>query len=259
MPAWLDLGSLDLVSILAIVAAGVVAGFVNTLAGGGSLLTLPALLLAGLPADVANGTNRVGVAAQSVAGALAFRKAGKLDFDDWLGLFLPTILGSLTGSLVAAYVLPRSWVEPVLLGTMLTMAIVMLLRPKAFEATEGQTLKVRESPGGALGLFGAGFYGGFVQAGVGFVLLTVVGGVLRYDLVRANAFKIVAVLVFTLVALPVFILADQVSWVPGILLGVATAIGSQIGVRFALNVSPKVLRAIVVAGVVVACVAAFFK
>lgn len=253
------LGSLDWISALVIVVAGVVAGFVNTIAGGGSLLTLPALLLAGLPADVANGTNRVGVASQSVAGALAFRRAGKLDFDDALGLFAPTLLGSLAGSLVAAYVLPRAWVEPVLLGTMIAMALVMLLRPKAFEAVEGDTLRVKDSPLGALGLFGAGFYGGFVQAGVGFVLLTVLGGVLRYDLVRANAFKIVAVLAFTVVALPVFVIANQVAWLPGLVLAAATALGSQLGVRFALKVSSKVLRGVIFVGVVVSCVAALLK
>ncbi len=259
MPSWPDLASLDLVSLLAIVAAGLVAGFVNTLAGGGSLLTLPALLLAGLPADVANGTNRVGVATQSIAASIAFRRAGKLDFEDGVGLLLPTLFGSLAGSFVAAYMLPRAWVEPVLLGTLLLMATIMLVRPRAFEATEGQTLRVRDSLGGALGLFGAGFYGGFVQAGVGFVLLTVMGGVLRYDLVRANAFKLVAVLAFTLVALPVFIIADQVAWAPGLLLGAATALGSHLGVRFSLKVSPRVLRTVVVVGVIVACVAAFVK
>ncbi|MBX3246531.1 MAG: sulfite exporter TauE/SafE family protein [Myxococcales bacterium] len=250
---------IDPIPLVVLLVAGVVAGFVNTLAGGGSLLTLPALMLAGLPADVANGTNRVAVVSQSIAGVLAFRRAGRLTLDDAFGLFAPTVLGALCGALVAAYLLPRAWVEPVLLGTMITMAFVMLVRPKAFEAAEGDALRVRQAPLGALGLFGAGVYGGFVQAGVGFVLLAVLGGVLRYDLVRANAVKMLGVLAFTSIALTVFVIAGQVAWIHGALLSVGTVLGSHLGVRTALDVKPRTLRLIVFVGVVAASVAALWR
>lgn len=116
-----------------------------------------------------------------------------------------------------------------------------------------------KDPRALLGLFGAGLYGGFVQAGVGFVLLAVLGGVLRYDAVRANALKLVCTLLFGTVALGIFVYAGQVVWVPAVVLAVGTVIGSQLGVRFAVKANPKVIRAIIFVCVVATCVAAFFK
>jgi uncharacterized membrane protein YfcA len=108
-------------------------------------------------------------------------------------------------------------------------------------------------------LFGAGLYGGFVQAGVGFVLLAVLGGVLRYDIVRANALKLVCTLVFGSVALGVFAVAGQVEWKLAALLAVYTVIGSQLGVRFALRARHDIIRWIMFAAVVATCVAAMLK
>jgi uncharacterized membrane protein YfcA len=242
-----------------LVAAGIAAGFINTMAGGGSLLTLPALMLLGLPANVANGTNRVAVVAQSVWGGLAFHKAGKLHTGAVLPIVAPAVLGAIGGATVAA-IAPPEVLEPVLLGTMIAMALVMLLKPKLVTASG------EEEPRSAwghwpswLGLFGAGLYGGFVQAGVGFVLLAVLGGLMRYDAVRANALKLVCTLLFGVPALAIFVLADQVEWIPGALLALGTVIGSQLGVRFAIKASPRVLHWIIVVTVIATCVAALLK
>ena len=96
-------------------------------------------------------------------------------------------------------------------------------------------------------------------AGVGFVLLAVLGGVLRYDILRANALKLVCTLVFGVVALGVFVWAGQVDWLPAAVLAVATVIGSQLGVRFALDIDKRVLKRIVLVCVVVSCVVAFLR
>ena len=239
--------------------AGVAAGFINTLAGGGSMLTLPALMLLGLPADVANGTNRLSIVTQAITGVHGFHRQGKLQLQAAGAVVGWTVLGAVVGAFGAAVLLPREWVKPVLLGTMLAMAVVMLLRPKMLAPEEGAPHTLRERPLGALGLFVAGVYGGFVQAGVGFVLLATLGGVLRYDLVRANALKLACVLVYGTVALAVFAYAGQVDWVPAAVLAVATPVGSLLGVRFAIGVKPKALRAVVFLAVVASCVAAFLK
>ena len=112
---------------------------------------------------------------------------------------------------------------------------------------------------GFAGMFGAGLYGGFVQAGVGFLVLSVLGGILRSDLVRANALKLVSTLVFGGVALVVFIIAGDVVWLPGILLANYTVIGSLLGVRFALHVRDGVIRWIITVAVIATCVAALLK
>lgn len=242
-----------------LLAAGIASGFINTMAGGGSMLTLPALMLLGLPANVANGTNRLSVVAQSLSGVLAFHKAQKLHTQALLPTVVPAVLGALLGASAAA-VAPPELLEPVLLGTMIAMALVMLVRPKVVTASEGEEPRSawRHAPSW-LGLFGAGLYGGFVQAGVGFVLLAVLGGLLRYDAVRANALKLVCTLVFTLPALAIFVWADQVEWVPAGLLAVGTVLGSQLGVRFAIKANARVLHGIVVVTVIATCVAALLK
>jgi len=243
----------------ALAVAGISAGFLNTMAGGGSLLTLPALMLLGLPADQANATNRLSVLSQSLSGVWAFHRGGRLDVSAIAPILVPTMTAALAGSLVAAQV-PAAILRYVLLGTMVAMAALMVLRPQAVTATEdeGPRWDQRRLAGWA-GLFGAGLYGGFVQAGVGFLLLGVLGGVLRYDLVRANALKLVCTGVFGAVALAVFAVAGQVVWLPAALLAGYTVIGSQLGVRFALHVRAVVIRWIIFAAVVATCAAALLK
>ena len=238
-----------------LVVAGVAAGFINTVAGGGSLLTLPALMLLGLPAQVANGSNRLAVLTQSISGVAAYRRAGKLETAAIGPVVLPTVVGAAVGALVAAYA-PTWILEPVLLGTMVVMAIVLLVRPKLVSPADDEpAITVRERPAAALGLFAAGVYGGFIQAGVGFVLLAVIGGLLRHDVVRANALKLTCTLLFGIVALGIFVNAGQVAWVPATVLAVGTVIGSQLGVRFAVKTSPRVLRWIVFIAVTVSVIA----
>ncbi len=239
--------------------AGIAAGFLNTMAGGGSMLTLPLLILLGLPADLANGTNRLSIVSQSVSGVIGFRQAGKLDERAILPLLAPTVLGTLAGAVAASQV-PVDALKYALLGTMVVMALVMLIWPGVVGAPEGaEPRALWRSPAGLVGMFGAGLYAGFVQAGVGFVLIAVIGGVLRYDIVATNALKLVCTLVFGVVALGVFAAADQVVWVPAVLLAVYTVIGSRLGVRFALRVPGAVIRWIIFVAVVASCVGAYFK
>ncbi|HHH31198.1 MAG TPA: sulfite exporter TauE/SafE family protein [Polyangiaceae bacterium] len=226
------------------------------MAGGGSLLTLPALILIGLPADVANGTNRLSIVTQSASGVWLFHRSGKLRWGSVGGVVLPTLLGSAIGALVASRV-AAAVLEPVLLATLVTVALLTAFAPNivAPEGEEARSVGWR----GGLGLFGAGLYGGFIQAGVGFVLLGVLGGLLRYDLVRANALKLVCTAIFGVVALGIFVSAGQVSWIPAVVLAAATVVGSQLGVRFALEVETRVLRRIVLVAVLASCVAALFR
>ncbi len=240
-------------------AAGAAAGFINTMAGGGSLLTLPALLLLGLSPHLANGTNRLAVVTQSLSGALMFHREGKLHTGAVLPIAAPTIVGALAGA-VAAAIAPEELLKPVLLGTMVLMALLMLVKPNLVSAPEdGEPRSPWRHPPSLIGLFLAGVYGGFVQAGVGFVLLGVLSGLMRYDAVRANALKLVCTLFFGIAALGVFIAANQIVWIPAAVLAAGTVLGSQLGVRFAIKANPKVLRAIIFVCVVASCVAAFFK
>ena len=238
-----------------LLAVGVVSGFINTLAGGGSMLTLPALMMTGMPADLANGTNRVAVLAQSITGAKGFDQAGKLDRGALVGIIVPTVLGAGLGAAMAS-VLPNTWLKPILLTVMAIVALSLLV-PSGTKPIEGDKLPA----GGViawLALFGAGLYGGFIQAGVGFILVAIVSGVLHYDLLRSNALKLVCTSIFSGVALIIFALQGQVLWLTGIVLALGSVLGALASVRFAINVDESVLRSILVIMVLTSCIAAWW-
>lgn len=228
--------------ILLLSVTGFVAGIINTMAGGGSNLTLPALMMLGLPADVANATNRVGVFMQSLVGARGFHAHGQMPLQDLKGILIPTLSGGLAGAVLASW-MPTTILKPVLLLTMISMSVVILIRPSVVIPGPDEPHKwVRDHRSSFVMLFIAGIYGGFVQAGVGFVLIAAIAGGLRYDLVKTNALKVVCTLAFTSVALAVFIARGQVSWLPGLVLAIATMAGAQIGVRMAMKVSQRFMK-----------------
>lgn len=249
---------LTLLSVAALLFAGVIGGFINTLAGGGSMLTLPALMMLGMPADIANATNRIGVLLQSLTGVKGFKDADRLDVGAILPVLLPTLAGSLVGALSASY-LPLWVLKPTLLGAMVAMALIMLIWPSVVAPEPGtKACGLKERPWAAAALFVAGLYGGFVQAGVGFILIAALAGGLRYDLVRSNALKLVCTAAFSVMALGVFILRDQVLWIPGLILAAGTVIGAIVSVRFAISVAQTTLKWLLFIMVTLTCGAAFF-
>ncbi|MCG8445097.1 MAG: TSUP family transporter, partial [Hyphomicrobiales bacterium] len=157
--------------IVLLVVTGLLAGVINTLAGGGSNLTVPALMILGMPADIANASNRVAVFLHALVAVRGFKKYDKLSTADLGPILLPVLLGGLAGAASASY-LPNWLLKPLLLGAMISMALVILIRPAAIAPPVGTpALKVGERPASVIALLGAGFYGGFVQAGVGFLIL----------------------------------------------------------------------------------------
>lgn len=260
---------IDFLGGVLIVVLGIFVGIINILAGGGSNLILPLLMVLGIDPQVANATNRVGIWIQSVVGIRGFQRSGYLASDDLPLILLPTLIGGLCGAFCAAKldvivawipglgdIAEASLIKIVLLGTMLIVAALMLFRPQTVLPDAGTPRRAAQTPSAFFWLWLAGVYGGFVQAGVGFVLITALTGSLRYDLVRANALKLVCTLAFTSVALIIFILQGQVLWLVGIILGIGNAIGAAIGVKCALTINKNLLRWILFTMTVCAVVAA---
>ncbi len=241
---------------LLLIIVGLLGGIINTLAGGGSNLTMPALMVMGLPADVANATNRLGVFLQALTGTVKFNQKEMLPKDDLKAILIPSLMGGLLGAVAAAWS-PVWLLKPMLLGTMLCVAGGMLIWPNMIPDDNSGASKVSDSRWGFWGLLVAGIYGGFVQAGVGFVLLAVLSGCLRYDLVRANALKLLCTIGFTLVALLVFIVHDLVNWYYGLILSVGFIGGALIGVKMAIKASVKTMRRAMFGLTLVACVAVY--
>ena len=233
---------IDLPSIALLCITGFFAGAINTVAGGGSNLTLPVLMMLGLPADIANGSNRVAVMLQCVVGLRGYDKNNALDRSALILILKPTLLGGILGALTAA-LLPNLYLKPLLLGSILCMSVVILVRPSIIaHSPDTVALTPKESRMGWWGLFAAGVYGGFVQAGVGFMLIAALAGGLRYDLLRANALKTLCALAFTSVALVVFIIFGKVAWVPGLILAVGSMTGAHLAVKFAVRASPNAIK-----------------
>lgn len=242
--------------LFVLVLVGFIAGIINTLAAGGSNLTLPLLMVLGLPADVANGTNRVAVALQCAVGVKGFQRHNRLDVPAIWPILVPSLVGGALGSTAAA-VIPVAALKPLLLGTILAMSLIMLIKPGFISPPDGTpVVSVANSRGAWWSLLLTGVYGGFVQAGVGFILLAVLAGVLRYDLVRANALKIVCSLAFTLISLVVFVYFDQVQWVPGLILALGTMLGAYVSVRFAVTAKHTTMKWFLFAMILVSCIAA---
>lgn len=239
-------------------AAGVLATIVNVIAGGGGMIVLPALMALGLPADVANGTYRLGVVTQSIAGTAAFKREGKLETGSVVPILIPTTVGAAAGALLATWV-PRDQLKPIMLVTMIVMAALIVFRKQTLIPPEGPSLTPTEAPRSYVGLFLAGVYGGFIQAGVGFLLLGVLVGTLRHDLIRANALKLVVTLAFGMVALGIFAWAGLVSWTPAVVLAAASIVGARLGVRLILKVPADGLRWFVFACVVATCIVAWLR
>ncbi|MDA1330086.1 MAG: sulfite exporter TauE/SafE family protein [Chloroflexi bacterium] len=217
-----------------VVVAGFFAGIINTLAGSGSLITLPVLIFLGLPATVANGTNRIGVVLQNVVAGLSFRRQGVLDGRGALILSTTAILGSLLGAQIAVN-LDEALMQRTIGVVMVLMLFVIVLRPQRW--LQGKLLRLE---GWATwrqhaAMFVIGMYGGFIQAGVGIFMLAALVLVIGYDLVRANAVKIVVILIFTVFALGVFVRNGQVDWGMGLLLAIGNMLGAWTAARVAVE------------------------
>jgi uncharacterized membrane protein YfcA len=229
-----------------LVAAGFVAGFVNTLAGSGSAVTLPVLLFLGLPAHIANGTNRVAIVLQNVSGVWTFRQQGVLDLRGALWLSAPAVLGSVLGAQVSLR-LDEATMQQVIGVVMLLMLVIILLRPSRW--LHGAVERMTRHPDWKhmVLFFLIGIYGGFIQVGVGIFLLAGLVLSIGYDLVRANAVKVTMVLVFTLVALGVFVLNGRVQWREGLILAVGSMLGARVGARFAVEKGAVWVRRLLIA------------
>lgn len=214
--------------------AGVVAGIINTLAGSGSLITLPMLIFLGLPANVANATNRVGVILQNVVGITTLQRGGKLNLAGSAWLIGPAVVGSVGGALVARSLDAKS-MNTVIGVVMVLMLGVILFNPQRWLRAKSEVKPGRPAIGMIILFFVLGVYGGFIQAGIGVFLLAAMVLGLGYSLVDANGIKLVIVLALTLVALAVFAAGGQVNWGLGALMAAGQSLGAWLGARFAIK------------------------
>jgi len=228
---------LELGVALLLIGGGFAAGVINTLAGGGSLLTVPLLHLAGLPGGLANGTNRVGVMVQNLVATWGFGREGVPSLRPALPLLLPLAIGALLGAALISRIPDHTFEQ--LFGAAMLLLLIPTLRPPPAAANGAR----RKMPGwlSALCLFTMGIYGGALQAGTGLLLVHFLhwSGA---SLLQSNAIKVALNFCFTLLVLPIFLFAGQISWPEATVLTIGFALGGAIGPRLAIRASERTLR-----------------
>lgn len=219
------------VYVIAIIG-GFLAGIINTLAGSGSAITLTILTeLLGLPGNMANGTNRVGVLTAGLAGTAAFYKNGKLNINKSKRYTIPTVIGAIAGTILAVWVSNEQF-KTVFQYLMILMLFIILIKPKRWlqETDDKNALSVWI----AIPLFLAlGFYGGFIQMGMGVFYLASMVLVAKYNIIEGNAVKTFVVAVYTIIAVAIFQYKGLIDWYLGGVLAIGQTVGGWLTATYA--------------------------
>ncbi|MBW9261579.1 MAG: sulfite exporter TauE/SafE family protein [Candidatus Thiodiazotropha sp. (ex. Lucinisca nassula)] len=210
------------------------------MAGGGSLLTIPVMLFMGIPGPVANGTNRIAILAQNITAVTAFRRRGYSDFKLGFSLAAAASLGAIGGASVGVK-LDGVWFDRVLALVMVGVMILMATGHDKIKPSGGES-KAKNLFAGHLLMVGAGFWGGFIQIGVGFILMPILHKVLGLDLVRVNMHKVLIVLVYTIIALGIFASNLELMWWIGISLAIGNSIGGWLGAHTTITHGEALIR-----------------
>lgn len=235
--------------------AGGVSGLINVLAGGGSFLTLPILIFVGLPPSVANATNRVGVLTQNIAAVWGFHRYDAMPWRWSLIVTIPAVAGAVLGTWAALRISDEAFTR--VLAILMVVVTVWTLAHRGSKAGDKAVVPATRW-WLMLGFLGVGFYGGFVQAGVGFFVLalTTAAGL---NLVHGNAVKVLSVLLLTVLSLALFAWSGRVEWLLGLVLGAGNATGAWIGVHVAVSKGHRWLRTFVTVAVVLFAIKLWFS
>lgn len=226
---------------------GIAAGFLNVTAGGGSLLTLPFLIFLGLPAPIANGTNRIAILVQNIFATTRFHQFKVIPGGVTLTTGIPAVIGSILGAQLAVDI-DELLFKRILAVIMVIVIGLMFLKP-GHNLQASPIINKNKKIILAISFFGIGIYGGFIQGGIGFLIITVLS-LIGYDLVRTNALKVLVVLFFTPFALLVFILHDEVNFLLGVVLAAGNAVGAWLASRVVVERGHNFIRWIVVIAVI---------
>ena len=240
---------LNLLHVVLLFGTGIAAGFLNTVAFGGSLLALPMLIFLGLPTAVANGTNRVAIFFQNFSAIMGFRRKGVSDFGYSILLAIPAVIGAVIGAIIAIDIKDAVF-NLILAVVMIVMLVLTLLNPTERLKDRMESGDKRSKIVAMVVFFFIGIYGGFIQAGVGLLIITALRLLTGIDLVRTNAIKVFVIFFYTVVALGIFIMKDKVNWYLGPTLAVGNACGAWLGSHWAVEKGEKWIKVMLVVAVV---------
>ena len=236
---------MEIGNILIILVAGIIGGFINAVSAAGSLITLPAFIFAGLTPGAANATNRVAIMAQNFSSAYAFRSKGIKADSYMLWLAAASIPGAVLGAWFSLKI-PDAIFTKILSVVMVVFLIITLLNPLKNAGGEAERVEPKHKALGVFLYFLFGIYGGFIQAGTGFFLMSGTLLLHRFNIVKTNYYKAVIMFTYTVAAFLVFVFKGNIHWLEGILMGVGMSIGAFFGSRWTIDASAVWIRRVMV-------------
>lgn len=230
--------------VIILLICGVIAGFINTVAGGGSLLTLPILIFMGLPSNIANGTNRIAIFMQNIFSISGYKSRGVSDFKYSSWLSVSALIGSIIGAKIAINI-NEDMFNKILSVVIIIVVLTIIYNKKPFNINS-ENISIEKKIISVIMFFFIGIYGGFIHAGVGFLILSILSNYNGIQLSKANSIKVFVVFVYTFFALIVFIMENKINWILGINLGIGNSIGGWIASRWSYNKPDKIIKIFII-------------
>lgn len=241
---------MDLLHALFIIGIGIISGFLNTVAGGGSLVTLPVLIFMGLPSVEANATNRVAILSQNIFAVRGFQSKGlRLPMPYVVYLSIASLAGGLIGALLAVDIDDKVFNR--ILSVIMVMVVILITsnRGKSSVVSE-ERLYTSHQVAGTMAFFILGVYGGFIQAGIGFLVIAALTLINRFSLVKTNYIKVFVALLYTMVAVIVFAVAGKINWLVGLILAIGQGLGGWVASRWSVDKGDVWIKRILVLAVI---------
>jgi uncharacterized membrane protein YfcA len=233
--------------IVILFAVGATAAFINVNAGGGSTLTLPALIFLGLNPTMANGTNRLGILVQNVSAVYSFKQEKFYELKNSLILSALTLPGAVIGALLAVKLEDKVFQN--ILAIVMILIVISMLIPKKKTNQDNNDVKLDWKT--IISLLSVGFYGGFIQVGVGFLLMATFQNLMKLNLIRVNMHKVFVVFIYTIPAFLIFIFTNNVNWFYGLILSAGTAFGAWWGVKLSIKKGEKLIKVVLIIAILI--------
>lgn len=247
---------MSLLEGIILIAAGTFAGFINSIAGGGSLLVMPLLIFMGLPSAEANGTNRVAIFIQNIFSVAGYRSKGIYVFPFAIYVAIPAVIGAIIGSNIAVDISDKMF-NRILAIVMLVVMVISIVKP-SLKSTAIETLSKKSVWTSIVIFFFLGIYGGFIQAGIGFLIIASLSSVHGFTMAKTNSIKVFVILCYTLAAVVVFYLEGKIRWEYGLVLALGNSVGAWIGSRWSVGKSDRLIRMILLVMVVALSIKLWF-
>ena len=229
------------IDFLILVFVGLMAGAINTLGGGGSLLTLPALIFLGLPPSIANASNRIGILFSSVSATTGYASKGVMNFPFNIYLGFSALFGSLLGAKIAIEIDGQLF-NKILSILMIIVLLLIVFRPSNTQNNFVEKLQGKHLVVSIFIFFLIGIYGGFINAGIGIIIMFFLNSFNNLSLVKSNATKVSVVSIYTFAAVLFFAYNNKIDWEAGFVLATGTSVGAWLASRWSVLKGDKTIK-----------------